>query len=56
MLRTASINLSKDVFYTTFTDSLIGVSKDKFEQLMKLFSFDANNKLTLLDGYYPVFF
>jgi len=56
MLRTASINLSKDVFYTTFTDSLIGISKSKFEYLMKLFSFDTNNKLTLLDGYYPVFF
>lgn len=56
MLRTASINLSKDVFYTTFTESLIGVSKDKFEQLMKLFSFNINNKLTLMDGYYPVFF
>lgn len=56
MLRTASINLSKDMFYTTFSESLIGISKDKFKKLMKLFSFNTNNKLTLLDGYYPVFF
>lgn len=47
--------LDKDIFYTLITESLIGIPKNIFLNLMNIFSLKFTDWFTLHDGHYPIF-
>jgi hypothetical protein len=51
-----SPRIKKEIFYDLFDEQLIGLNKNTFFKIMKIFSLDIKNNLTNQEGYFPLFF